>query len=201
MAKTKKVPDNPVQVPAHLGEADEFLRLIQELELENEQNRLQLAAEIAAITEPYLRGFERNTELIERYMEGLYRYAQANKETLTESGKTKTVQLPSGALLWRTTPPKVSIKDEDAVLAELQRRHLEQFIRRTPEINKDKMLKNPTLAGSVTGVSITQTEEFVIKPHQILAEVTASATKTNKIKVSVIDLHPKKKGVPKKKAS
>lgn len=192
-AKTSKIAKIPVRIPKDSNEADEFLRLIQELEQENEQNQQELEAQIAATTAQYLPGFTKNIGLIEQYAEGLFHFAQANREELTQEGKTKTVNLPSGSLLWRMTPPKVSIQNVEQVLEELVRLRLRGFIRRTPSINKEAMLQKPDVAKTVKGVTIDQHEEFVIKLKELLAEVTAAANNAKKVKIEINDLRPKPK--------
>ena len=196
MAKAK-TPKIPVRVPKDINEADEFLRRIQELEQKNEETQQELETYLKATTAQYLPGFAANIGLIERYAEGLFLFAQANRKELTQEGRTKTVNLQSGSLLWRMTPPKVSIQNVEEVLTELVRLRLRGFIRRTPSVNKEAMLQKPDVAKTVKGVTIDQHEEFVIKLKELLAEVTAAATSAKKVKIEINDLRPK----PKKKES
>ena len=57
---------------------------------------------------------------------------------------------------------------------------MKRFIRVKEEINKEAMLKEPELAETVRGVSITQREEFIVKPTEIEIEIVSSVEKLKK---------------------
>ena len=73
---------------------------------------------------------------------------------------------------WRTSPPAVQIKDVEDVIKRIKKLGLVDFIRTKETIDKPAMLKNPEKAKSVQGVSITQNEEFFVKPAELKVEVT-----------------------------
>lgn len=126
-------------------------------------------------------------ERADAIFEGLELYADANRKTLTEDGKTKTVKMAAGAFGWRTCPPSVAIesklKAKDVIknilalvarlfkAEEKENRKLAEtargFIRFKQEVNREAMLAAPELAAKVKGVSIvTDSEEFWIDPTQ-----------------------------------
>lgn len=65
---------------------------------------------------------------------------------------------------WRTRPPRVSVRGEDVVMEALKRLGLDRFIRRKEEIDKQAVLADPDAVQDIRGLSISQGEDFVIKP-------------------------------------
>lgn len=98
---------------------------------------------------------------------GLQLWAEANREALTEGGRTKTVALASGDVSWRLRPPSVRISNAAGVIAEAMRAGLEKFLRTKTEVNKEAMLADQANALTLPGVSIGSAgEEFVVAPHE-----------------------------------
>ena len=120
-------------------------------------------------------------EAIEQLFEGVYVFAQGHREELTGGGKTKTVKLPTGEVLWRTNPPSVSIRNSEAVVAACEAMGLQRFIRTTKEPDKVAMLKEPDVAAEVKGVKIGQREEFVVKPSVTEVEVARDTKKLQRV--------------------
>ncbi|WP_431282704.1 host-nuclease inhibitor Gam family protein [Humitalea sp. 24SJ18S-53] len=97
---------------------------------------------------------------------GVQAWAEANRDDLTKRGRTKTVRLTTGALLWRRLPPSVRITTPGAVLLLLETMGLERFLRRNVTINRQAMRGDPVAARLVPGVSIGNPgEEFIVQPH------------------------------------
>lgn len=111
---------------------------------------------------------------------GIQAYAESNRNELTDGGKTKTVRLPTGSVLWRMTPPRTVLKKVEEVLARIEELGLTRFIRTKKEVDKEQLLKEPLVAEGIKGVTIVQNEEFVIKPDEVGVEeiVTKSSKKT-----------------------
>ncbi len=103
---------------------------------------------------------------------------------MTEQGKKKTVELPTGIFGWRTTPPSVSLKNVKKVMEELKKLGLTQFIRIKEEINKEAILREPDVAKHVKGILITQHEEFVVKPVEVQVEIISDVKKFRKKEVN-----------------
>ncbi|WP_439596488.1 host-nuclease inhibitor Gam family protein [Falsiroseomonas sp.] len=107
---------------------------------------------------------------------GLQLWAEANRQALTDGGKTKTVPLATGTLSWRHRPASVRLTGPDAVLAEVERLKLEQFLRRKVELNREAMLEKPELARTVPGVTIGSAgEDFIVAPSDDAPPANAGA--------------------------
>ncbi|MBU2575638.1 host-nuclease inhibitor Gam family protein, partial [Patescibacteria group bacterium] len=119
-------------------------------------------------------------EKVSELLEGLFAFAEAHRDELTEGGKRKTVEVPTGIFGWRTTPPAVSLRDIKSILASLVSLGLERFIRTKEEVDKEAMLKEPEVAKKVKGVSIDQREEFIAKPTELEVEITSDVNKLKK---------------------
>ncbi len=122
--------------------------------------------EIAQITDSYTPHINHLTDKIKTLQKGVQMWCEANRAELT-AGKSKTVNLVTGKISWRTRPPKVNLTKVDVVLESLRTLGLHKFIRTKEEVNKDAMLADPDKARTVKGVSIrTDVEDFVIEPFE-----------------------------------
>lgn len=180
MAK-KAIKHVVVAIPGSLEEAAEFIGRIgkEQREIYQIQTDFNVAVEklkgqAVLMTTPH----ERN---ISQLFEGLFVFGQSHRDELTESGKRKTVDLPTGIFGWHMTRPSVSLKNVKQILKELTKRRLKQFIRVKREVDKEAMLKEPELATSVKGVSIGQQEEFMVKPAELEVEITSEVSKLKKV--------------------
>jgi len=169
-----------ISVPKNKKEANGFLmrigkeqRAIAKIEsgLNTKVDNLKTGA--VAASEPH--------ELeIAQLVEGLFAYAQVNRDKLTDDGKRKTVKVPAGEFGWRFTPRKVNLTNVKSVLKTLHTLNLTQFIRPGEEtVNKEEMLKQREVAEGVEGVSINRHEEFIAKPAVLKVEIV---TKVDKLK-------------------
>ena len=105
-------------------------------------------------------------------------FCEANRDELTDGGKTKTIKFLAGEVRWRLTPPGVSLTGVKSIIAYLKKRpSLERFLRVTYTVDKEAMLKDQKAALQVPGVSIGQHEEFIIEPNKG-GEIVAKKTKT-----------------------
>lgn len=96
---------------------------------------------------------------------GLQLWAEANRPSLTQDGRTKTVKLATGEIAWRARPPSVKLKDQPGVIERLVQLGLARFLRTKTEINREAMLAEPSVASEVPGVTISsEGEEFVLTP-------------------------------------
>ncbi|MDR0966679.1 MAG: host-nuclease inhibitor Gam family protein [Myxococcales bacterium] len=93
-------------------------------------------------------------------------------ELLKGGGKTAT--FTHGEISWRMSKPKVSIKKEKEVLALLQELEMDEYIREKLEIDKEAILKKPSPATSVPGISIVQEEEIIVEPYQVEFELPST---------------------------
>lgn len=183
MSKTKSIKRPVIAMPKNLDEAAEFLSLIGQERRKIDKVQSTLNDNIETLKTAAMSKIQPHEEQISKLVEGLFVFAEGSREKLTDGGKRKTVELPTGLFGWRLTPPAISIRDIKSVLAKLKELGLKYFIRVKPaeeEINKEAMLKEPELAKTVRGVSITQREEFIVKPTEIEIEIVSSVEKLKK---------------------
>ncbi len=111
-------------------------------------------------------------EEIEKRAEGIYLYCQLKRAELTNNGKTKTVSLPGGTILWRFNPPSVKVKNEEAAISELESNNLLNLIRVKKEVDKEAILRNPGITFGLKNLKIEEgVEVFVIKPAEVKIEL------------------------------
>ena len=105
----------------------------------------------------------------ELLIEGLKTYCEANRDRLTEGGRSKTIVFATGAISWRTRPASVKLRDKVEVIVErIKALKLIAFLRTKEEINKEAMLADQETAKSVTGVSIASDgEDFFVEPLEV----------------------------------
>ena len=127
-------------------------------------------ASIGATSEQYAPQLKSLEKEIEPLQKAVQEYCEANRDELTEFGKTKTANFVTGEVQWRQRPPSVTIRGAEAVMEFLQRMGFDRFIRTTQEINKEALLNEPDVAKGIAGVTIkTGVEDFVIKPFEQVA--------------------------------
>lgn len=180
MAKKKSVKRTAVRAPTSVGELREFVRYvgINKRKLDAIQTKLnekieQLKAQAIVNSLPH-------QEEIDRLFDGIYIFAESHRDELTEKGKKKTVNLPTGDILWRLTPPAVSLKNVKRIIELCKSCRLKRFIRTKEEVDKEAMLKEPERAKEIKGVTISQKEEFVVKPSEIEIEISKDTKKLKK---------------------
>jgi len=121
-------------------------------------------AEITAQHQPQLEALRKQANELAT---GVQTWCEANRDTLTDGGKTKTANLVTGEVSWRIRPPSVSVRGADAVMETLQRLQLTRFIRTRDEINKEAILNEPDAVRGVAGIAIvTGVEDFNITPFE-----------------------------------
>lgn len=111
--------------------------------------------------------------------EGLKIWAEANRAALTNQHKTKTVNLGTGTILWRTAPAKVkgvprTKEGVTALLAKIKALGLRQFVRVKEELNREAMIADPEKAEKVPGIKVaSEGEEFAVEPFEV--EISGNA--------------------------
>lgn len=181
MAK-KRVKRKTVAAPQDASEANEYMQRLGELVRTIDNIEARANNQIERIKAAAVKEVARWEKTLAECAGGLAAYAEANRKALTTDGKTKTVRLPAGDIIWRLTPMKVTITTSNKeVVQDLVRRHLKRFIRATPVPNKEAMLRDPEAAKKVTGVSIVQNEVLVLKPTETKVEVESRAGKLKRV--------------------
>lgn len=156
-----------VYVPQSKEDVTCDIRKIGDLQRELARVETAMNDEIGEITDryaPQMDVLKRDLEVLQKGVQG---WCEANRDELTNNGKTKTANLVTGEVQWRNRPPSVSIRGADSVLETLLRLGLERFIRRKEEINKEAILNEPTAVAGVAGITVKSgIEDFAIVPFE-----------------------------------
>ena len=169
-----------VAVPKSLNEAAQFLAEIGQEQRATDKIQSGLNAKVDELKAKAMADDESHQEKVLQLVEGLFAFAEAHRDELTDGGRRKTVEVPTGTFGWRMTPPSVKLRNVESILESLKSLKLKRFIRTKEEIDKEAMLKEPETAKTVKGVSIGQHEEFVAKPTELEVEVAIQVDKLKK---------------------
>jgi phage host-nuclease inhibitor protein Gam len=162
-------------IPQTIEHASELLGELGEKQREAKAVADETDAEVTRIKEASEAKLLRLQHEIAKIFIMLRSFANVRRHELTDGGKKKTIELATGVLSWRMTPFKVGIEDEEAVLAKIEELGLDQFLRHPPAvIDRDALKKDLTAAGNIPGITITQVEEFRVKPESGTGELNAS---------------------------
>jgi len=142
---------------------------------QNDRKRIEATMndQIQKIKDKYQAQAAPHAEQIAELSQGVQVWCEANRDKLTNGGKRKSADLGAGEIQWRTRPPKVSLRNIPGVIEALKALGLAQFLRTKEEINKEAILADPEAAQNVKGITISQGEDFVIKPHESELEEVA----------------------------
>lgn len=167
MAKPKIKTEAQTAVPQSKKEAANEIKIIGDLMRKLKRSETQmndLIAEVADRHQPQLNDLKKQ---ISDKQKAVQSYCEANREELTNNGKTKSANLITGEVMWRQRPPSVRIKAADAVLKALKGFKLSRFIRVKEEVNKDAILEEPGAIEGVAGITIVSgKEQFEIMPFE-----------------------------------
>ena len=112
-------------------------------------------------------------EAIAQHSRGIAAFCEAHRDELTKEGKTKTVRFASGEVSWRLRPPSVAIRGIDVVIDAFRRLGLTKFLREKVEVDKEAILRDPDAVRTIKGITISQREDFVVKPDETALEEVA----------------------------
>lgn len=142
---------------------------------QRERERIQTAMndDLARTREVYEREAAPHAEALKGLILGVQAWCEAHRAELTQDGKTKTAALPSGEVSWRLRPRSVSVRGADAVIEALKKLGLERFVRTKEEINKEAILADADAVKPVKGITVSQGEDFIIKPFETALEELA----------------------------
>lgn len=173
--KNKKIKAEAVSVPVpqNRSEAEEAIAEIGRLQRERARLQADMNDQIAAIKQQYEELGQPLGERISQLSKVVQMWAEVNRAQLTDNGKRKFSMLASGKINWRMRPPRVTLRGKDAIIEACKKLGLKRFIRVVEEVNKEAMLAEPEVAQTIQGVTITQTEDFVITPFETELEEVA----------------------------
>ena len=169
-----------VAVPKSLDEAAQFLAQIGKEQRAADKIQSGFNAAVDKLKTQAMVDVEPHQKKVSQLLEGLFAFAETHRDELTDGGKHKTVEVPTGTFGWRMTPPAVSLRDVKSILRSLKSLKLTRFVRTKEEVDKEAMLKEPDIAKTVKGVTISQREDFVAKPSELEIEIV---TKVDKLKM------------------
>ena len=191
MARAKTKATN-LRVPQNDAEAEQMIAQLGASQRDQVAAKVRQDAVIDALETEHGKVMKAFQEEQAGLTEGISVWAAANRERLTSGGKTKTVQLASGTILWRDGRYAVKhrgLKEEDVVRAvhdridelrgkaageprrsvalqlKAQADVLEGCLRHIVKPNKDAMLAAREVAATVSGIVIErEPESFAVEP-------------------------------------
>ena len=167
--KTRKKTTAPaVAVPQNLTAANEMVRELGITLRHVKRIETDMAEALAAVREKFEAAAKPHQARAADTLKGLEIWATANRDTLTNGGKVKYVNVPAGEIKWRKTPPACSIKGADDVIKRLKAKFKAAFITTKESINKEAILNTADdhPVRLIEGITITSREEFVVTPHE-----------------------------------
>jgi len=174
-AATKlKIVSTPL--PASRDEVDALIHAIGESQRQRQSIQSKLDEDVAALKKSAEAEAKVFSESIAEKMAQVHAWCLANRDEITDDGRTKTVRFGNGEVSWRSRPPGVTLMrgmKADDVIASLQQlgRKFAKFLRPKVELNKEAMLDDPDLARTVPGIRIgSGGEDFTVKPVALQLE-------------------------------
>lgn len=182
MAKKSKTEATNIRVPQSDDEAAAFVTEIGRHKTEIERIEANLKDDVAALKAKALEEALPAVAAWKAALAGLRTYCEANRARLTRNFTTKTHAFPTGKVSWRARKPKVSLRGKvEDIIDRIKTLGLLQFIRQEEAVNKQAMLDDPTLAKTITGVSIGSAgEDFYVgdEPGDDLVENAEAAAES-----------------------
>jgi phage host-nuclease inhibitor protein Gam len=165
-SKKLKSPATPVRVPQSKEEVSSSIASIGAAARKLARIEADMNEALSTTREHYEKLAAPYKKAIADHRQGVQIWCEANRDVLTDGGKTKTGAFTTGEVKWRLNPKSVSIKTAKAVLAALVEAGLERFVRTKQEIDKEAILADPDAVAAIKGITIEQDEEFVIEPFE-----------------------------------
>lgn len=151
------VPQSPVELNAAIYEIGVLQRKREVITAAMNDELATVRARFEAMAKPH-------ADHLAALTRGVATYCEAHRDVLTNGGKTKTARFAAGEVSWRMRPPSVALRGAHAVIAALKKAGLDRFLRVKIEVDKEAVLADPAAVAKVKGLSISQREDFVIKP-------------------------------------
>lgn len=164
-AKAQRIKTPAVNAPMSRADAETAIKRIGERQQQIKRIEADLNDKINALKAEAQEQITPLNEEIQGDFQGLHVYAEANRSDLLK-GRSKTVKLGAGDMGWRINPPKCQIRGQDAVVEALERQGLSEAVRIRKEVNKEAVINDPDRYRDIKGITIKQTEEFFVKPHE-----------------------------------
>lgn len=165
MAKTK-IRATGVPVPQSREAAADAVARIGEIQRELTRISTDMNDELSAIKAKSEGAAQPLRDECASLTEGLKTWCEAHRAELTGGNRTKTADLGTGKVSWRTLPPKVTLpKDQTGLIERLRGMRLHRFIRTKMEVNRDAILAEPEVGRGVPGIKVgSEGEDFIVEP-------------------------------------
>lgn len=177
-AKAKKMrikrEASPFPIPQSREDVAEAIAEIGRRQRERDRIQAAMNDELAVIRQRYEEEGQPHKDAIEGLKRGVQLWCEAHRDELTQGGKVKHREFASGEVRWRMRPPSVTVRGAGVVIEALKFLGLDRFIRTKEEVNKEAILADPDAVKAVKGISVAQTEDFVIIPHETELEEVAA---------------------------
>ncbi len=169
MPRKKQLDIAKVRLPASRDEVNDLIGQIAAFQNTIAEIERRSAERVAAVQKEAADEIAPLKNRLQERVREVAAFCAANRETLTQGGRVKTVRFPAGEVSWRMTAGKVVLKGVRDVLGRIKTLAAENaafaaFLRVKEEIDKEAMLKDPERAALIQGVTIQRGEVFSIKP-------------------------------------
>lgn len=151
-------------VPQSVQEVNNSIVEIGQRQRDRDRIESDMNAALAATRKEFEDQARPHAERIKDLAQGVQTYCEAHRDELTKGGKTKTAKLASGEVSWRMRPPSVMVRGMAAVVEALKKLKLSRYIRTKEELDKEAVLADPDGVEAIKGITVSQREDFVIKP-------------------------------------
>lgn len=184
MARKKTNNVATLAAPRSILEAAEYMSRIGDAMRNQEALEREMNNALEAAKVPFVGRAHDVEKTLQELFTGLYVFGQQHRDELTTEDM-KTVHLPTGDFYWKFTPPAIKAEDEKQAVADCLKLKLDHFVRYPePELNRTAMLAEKELAQSIAGITVAQSEEFIVKPANVSLVLKAdTGKKTLKAKV------------------
>ena len=162
-----KSPALPVRAAQSKQDVVKNIRDIGDKSREFDRLEAEFNDKIAALQEDFVAQAAPIKAEISLLQKSTQAWCEANRNEITDGGKVKYADFVTGMVKWRTKPPSCNVRGADAVIALLEEKGLDRFIRTKKEVNKDAILNEKDAVKGLAGITIVEdVEEFVIEPTE-----------------------------------
>jgi phage host-nuclease inhibitor protein Gam len=131
----------------------------------NERKRLEACMndEILAVRGRYESDARVHGERANDLMQGIKLFCEARRAELTADGR-KSFTFTTGEIGWRRRPPSIVVRKAEQLIEWLKGQGLARFVRAKEEVDKEALGRELEIASTLPGVSVSQKEDFWVKP-------------------------------------
>jgi phage host-nuclease inhibitor protein Gam len=143
-ATKTKVPAMPV--PQTPEECAQYVYSLGETDRRIQSVTKEVATKIAFLQASAALELEKLTDTHKGLAKGIQAYCEANRDKLTNGGKTKTIKFLTGEVNWKKRPPSVEFKRGfklEEIIQKLKKAKFFEIIRTKEEVNKEALLELP----------------------------------------------------------